>query len=73
MVVLLNKILYVYAKNHPVIRWVQCRGNISCIHEKSIAEDLVEIFDEGKTMTLQKISEQRVAFIFCVAEGTFSH
>ena len=44
-----------------------------CIHEKSIAEDLEELFDEGKTMTLQKISEQRVDFKFCVAKGTFSH
>ena len=46
-----------------------CNVEVICqwIHEKSIAED------EGKTMTLQKITVQRVAFKFCVAEGTFSH
>ena len=33
-----------------------------CMPEKSIAEDV------GKKMTLRKITEQRVAFKFCVAE-----
>ena len=44
-----------------------------CIHEKSIAVDLVAIFDVRKHVTLRKITEQRVAFKFCEAEGTFSH
>ena len=35
-----------------------------CIHEKSIAEDLVELFYEGKTMKLRKITVQRVALNF---------
>ena len=35
-----------------------------CMPEKSIAEEEVVLFDEGKKMTLRKITEQRVAFNF---------
>ena len=42
------------------------------IYEKTIAEDQVVLFDEDEKIAFRKIAEQRVAFKFCVAEGTFS-
>ena len=70
MVAILN--LSAHAKNHPGIRWVQFRGNIS-IHSWEIdCRRLGSIRWWTQRMTLWKITEQRVAFTFCVAEGTFS-
>mgnify|MGYP003692436819 CR=1 FL=1 len=47
LVVIINK-FYVYAKIHPVIPWVQFRGNMSMHSLKWITEDLVVLFDESK-------------------------
>ena len=59
-------------KNHPLFDWCNFEVICQCVHEKSFAEDQVVLFDEDEKITLRKIAEQRVAFKFCVAEGTFS-
>mgnify|MGYP003686017511 CR=1 FL=1 len=68
----IDSILYVYAKNHPVIRWVHFRGKMLMAPGEINCRRLGSTLWWTQKNDVTEITEQRVAIKFCVAGGTFS-